>query len=122
MGRPRRGKSNPHLLSVISRLRTVSRDNEVNLWRAVADRLEGSARNWAEVNLHHLDRVAPDGAVVVVPGKVLATGALSKKLVIGAWSFSERAREKIEAAGGKAVALEQLSADHPRGSGLLLLG
>ena len=38
-----------------------------------------------------------------VPGKVLGTGPLDKKLVVGAFSFSSSARKKIESAGGEAL-------------------
>jgi large subunit ribosomal protein L15 len=39
--------------------------------------------------------------------KILADGTLSKKLVVKAHRFSNKAREKIEALGGKAELLEQ---------------
>ncbi|NPA86847.1 MAG: 50S ribosomal protein L15 [Candidatus Diapherotrites archaeon] len=38
--------------------------------------------------------------------KVLGTGSLSRGVTVIAYSFSERAKEKIEAAGGKAVIKE----------------
>ena len=41
-----------------------------------------------------------------VPVKVLAKGALSKKLTVHAHAFSGAAREAIEAAGGSAVVVE----------------
>src|SRR3954466_6900774 len=41
-----------------------------------------------------------------VPVKVLAKGALSKKLTVHAHGFSGAAREAIEAAGGSAVVVE----------------
>ncbi len=115
-------KTNPNLVGLIDQLRLVARTNDAPVWRTVADRLSGPGRHWAELNLHHLDRHAPDGATVVVPGKVLATGALTKKLTVGAYAYSGKAKERIEKAGGKALTLAQLSADHPKGSKLLLLG
>ena len=122
MARQRRGKTNPQLVGLITQLKTLAREQESGLWRKVALRLEGPARNWAEVNLHHLDRHSSDGGVIVVPGKVLSSGALGKKLTVAAWSFSERAKEKIEEAGGKALTLTQLSDSHPRGSGVTIIG
>jgi large subunit ribosomal protein L15 len=71
------------------------------------------------VNLRDLDRVFDDGADVTLEAlvekgllrntrtdvKVLGQGELKKKLTVTAHSFSASAREKIEAAGGKANAL-----------------
>ena len=72
------------------------------------------------VNLSDLDARFDDGAEVTpatlserglatrkqVPVKVLARGELSKKLTVQAHGFSRAAREKIEAAGGTCVVLE----------------
>ena len=44
-------KTNPRLTSLISLLKTTSRENEVNIWRDIADRLEAPSKNYAEVNL-----------------------------------------------------------------------
>ena len=68
------------------------------------------------VNLDTLERLFEDGAVVSVEEakkrgllrdkafglKVLGDGELKKKLTIQAHKFSAKAKEKIEAAGGKA--------------------
>jgi large subunit ribosomal protein L15 len=78
-------------------------------------------REWAEVNLANLERlfeagaeVTPEalvGAGVVRKSKqdsvvVLAKGELKKALTVRAHRFSEGARQKIEAAGGKAEVIE----------------
>jgi large subunit ribosomal protein L15 len=73
------------------------------------------------VNLRDLERVFADGDTVDVEAlvarglikntkidvKVLGMGDLTKKLSVTAHSFSETAREKIEAAGGTATALRE---------------
>jgi large subunit ribosomal protein L15 len=75
------------------------------------------------VNLADLERAFDDGADVTLEAlvekrlvkntktdvKILANGDLTKKLVVTAHSFSVRAREKIEAAGGTATALREKS-------------
>jgi large subunit ribosomal protein L15 len=48
--------------------------------------------------------------------KVLGDGELSKNLTVTAHRFSASAREKIERAGGKVVALRQAAADEPKRS------
>ncbi len=67
----------------------------------------------------HLSRLG-DGPVVV-PGKVLGTGPIDKKLVVGAFSFSSSARRKIEAAGGEALSIEEFLKRFPEGSGVKLV-
>jgi large subunit ribosomal protein L15 len=71
------------------------------------------------VNLRDLERVFDDGAEVTLEAmvekglikntrtdvKVLGQGELTKKLAVTAHSFSASAREKIEQAGGSAMAL-----------------
>jgi len=52
-----------------------------------------------------INRYAAEGKTVVVPGKVLGDGELAKPVVVVAFTFSERAKDKIERAGGKAIAL-----------------
>jgi large subunit ribosomal protein L18e len=94
----------------------------VEIWRDIARRLEKPRRNWAEVNLSRLERYSEDGAVVVVPGKVLGAGNLSKKLTVAAFKFSSSARKKIEDAGGKSMTIEQLVKEMPDGSGIRIMG
>jgi large subunit ribosomal protein L15 len=75
----------------------------------------------APVNLRDLERVFDDGAEVTLEAlvekgllkntrtdvKILGQGDLKKKLTVTAHAFSATAREKIEAAGGKATALRE---------------
>lgn len=90
-------KTDPNLLELISALKAESRSSGVGIWRDIALRLEKAKANWAEVNLSKLERYASEGDVIVVPGKVLGSGALSKKVTVAAYGFSESAKMKIEA-------------------------
>ena len=65
-------------------------------WTGVARILSGSTRTYAARNLAEIDAAAKDGAVVVVPGKVLGSGSITKKLSIYALSFSASAEEKLK--------------------------
>jgi large subunit ribosomal protein L15 len=73
------------------------------------------------VNLRELERVFDDGAEVTLDAlldkglvknlkadvKILGDGELTKKLTVTAHRFSKTATEKIEAAGGTAIALRE---------------
>jgi len=73
------------------------------------------------VNVGRISRVAGGAAAVLVPGKVLGTGTLDKKVVVGAFSFSGSAKSKISAAGGSAISVEQLLKKYPKGRGVKLV-
>jgi large subunit ribosomal protein L15 len=76
-------------------------------------------KEFAIVNLDDLERLFEKGAEVtpealikigIIPGvkdgvKVLAFGALNKKLKVSAHKFSEQAKAKIEAVGGEVIIL-----------------
>lgn len=115
-------KSNPFLVDLIDRLRAVAREEEAPIWRDVADRLDGPNRNWAEVNVSHLQEVLDEGEVAVVPGKLLGDGHLVTSVTVGAFQCSDGAREAIEDAGGTYVPLEDLVDDHPTGSEVRIVG
>ena len=78
---------------LIETIRLAKKNKE---WKKVAEILSGPRRNWININL---DRIKED---VVVPGKVLGQGEIGKNKII-AFSFSEKAKEKINKAGGKAI-------------------
>ncbi len=101
----RTGPSNPQLQQLITELRSVAYSQQNNLWMRVADDLARPSRNRRIVNLSRLSRNTQDNDVVIVPGKVLASGELSHRLTIAAWKFSEGAAEKVHAAKGKAIVL-----------------
>jgi large subunit ribosomal protein L18e len=110
-------KDNQVLLSLIESLMK----SEKPLWRKVAGELARPKRQKVEVNLSKLDQYADDDATVIVPGKVLGAGALSKKITVAAFSFSGSARKLIDAAGGKTLTIDNLHRTNPDGRGILIL-
>ncbi|MCS7134015.1 MAG: 50S ribosomal protein L18e [Candidatus Caldarchaeum sp.] len=81
-----------------------------------------SRRRTREVNLSRIQRHADENEVVFVPGKVLGHGVLTKKLTVGAFSFSESAITKIVNAGGRALLLEDFLKEFGSGSGVKIIG
>lgn len=72
-------------------------------WNQVAKLLSGPTREHSSINLKKIDSETTEGDTVVVLGKVLGTGELSKKIRICAMGFSESAREKIKESKSEAV-------------------
>ena len=91
------------------------------IWQKVAYELAKPRRNKVEVNLSKIDVYAKDGDFVLVPGKVLGAGNITKKLTIAAFSFSGTAKQLITQAGARAISLEQLMSEKPDGKDILIL-
>ena len=108
-------KTNPRLTDLIAELKSTSRETDADVWRDVADRLEKPRRTHAEVNLGRIERYAREEETVVVPGKVLGSGALQKNVTVAAVDFSSSAETKIEQVG-EPVSLEQALEANPDGS------
>lgn len=117
----RTGPTNVYLRRLIGYLRKKARENEAPIWYTVAEHLEKPARIRPEVNVGRINRHTSSGDVVIVPGKVLGSGVLKHQVVIAAYSFTRKAREKIENAGGKAITIPQLIKENPRGKGVRIV-
>ncbi|MDH7516897.1 MAG: 50S ribosomal protein L18e [Candidatus Thermoplasmatota archaeon] len=115
-------KTNPRLLALIQDLKKNSSENDAAIWKDIALRLEKPLRNWPEVNLDRINKYVREGETALVPGKVLSSGNLSKKVSVAAWSFSGRSQEKIKKAGGKHMLIEELMKSNPKGENIRILG
>jgi large subunit ribosomal protein L18e len=116
-----RSKTNPGLIALVQDLKAIGRENGSAIWRDIALRLEKPRRNWAETNLSKLERYAQDGDVIVVPGKVLAAGTISKKITVAAYGFSEASQAAKQVAGGRTMTIRELAAENPKGSNVRIL-
>lgn len=114
-------KTNPRLAALIVTLRDASRVHEANIWREIAKRLDAPRKNYAEVNLSKIDRYANEGETILVPGKVLGSGALNLPVKVAALDFSEAAVSKITGANGTCMTIEDLVRDNPKGSRVRIL-
>ena len=114
-------KSNSTLRSQAIMLERLGRKKKLGIWRDAAALLSGPTRNETVVNLSRLGRLGAGNGPVFVPGKVLGTGILDKKLVVGAFSYSSAARKKIETAGGEALSIDEFVKRYPDGSGVRLV-
>ncbi len=112
---------NPELLKLIRSLRKKAKENNVAIWRDVADRLSASKRQRTSINLGRLNRYTAQKEAVVVPGKVLGAGKLEHPLVVAAFAFSEEARRKIAHAKGKCLTIPELVESTPKGSNVRIM-
>ena len=117
----RTGPTNPELSNLIVALKRLSIEQDKKLWKRLAVDLEKPARARRVVNLVKIDKYAKDGEVVIVPGKVLSGGDLTKKTIIAAFKFSDSAFEKINKVG-KAITIKELMDSNPKGNKVRILG
>ena len=114
-------KDNPELIALIKKLKEQSRKNSAKIWKDVAERLESPNRLYASVNVGKIERYAEEGDTIIVPGKVLGSGNLTKKINIAAWRFSKKAEEKIKKAGGKVLNIDEIMQENPKGSKIKIM-
>jgi large subunit ribosomal protein L18e len=85
-------KTNPKLVE------TIMKAKKNGLWVEVAGMLSCPARRMTNANLDEIDKKVKDGEVVVVAGKVLGTGSLTKRVKLIAFAFSKSAEDKLKKA------------------------
>ncbi|MFA7397777.1 MAG: 50S ribosomal protein L18e [Candidatus Bathyarchaeia archaeon] len=108
--------TNPQLIQVISLLKKTSRAQDAPIWVDVADYLAHTRSRRVVVNLSSINRATEKDDVVVVPGKVLASGALDHSVTVASFEMSESAKVKLEASKGKYITIEELLEKNPKGS------
>ena len=115
-------KSNSSLVKTIMDLKEASRKNDAPLWRSIATRLEGSSRNWPSVNVSKLEYNINKNGKAIIPGKLMGTGILTKKMTVAAYSFTDSAKEKIQSAGGKCLTYNEMIKATPKGTDVMVIG
>jgi len=103
--------TNPVLLDTIELLQ----EQDAPVWREVAENLGKVNRRRPEVNISEIERVAEEGETVVVPGKVLGSGRLTKEVKVAAFNASRSAKNKIKDEGDF-MFIEELVDENPEGS------
>ncbi len=97
-------------------LQRAAKAAKAPVWDEASRMLSRPSGLKVEVNVGRLSKMAREGRVFLVPGKVLGSGTLEKKVVVGAFSFSAAAKRKIADKGGSAMTLEEFLKKYPKGS------
>ncbi len=112
---------NEQLQTLIATLKKQSIEQKVGVWKRIALELERPTRQQRAVNLSRIETYAKDNDVVVIPGKLLGGGTLTKKVTIVAFHYSKSTAAKI----GKNVTLlsiEEALKKYPKGNTLRIIG
>ena len=113
--------SNPLLRYAAVMLERQGKAEKAPIWGIASRLLNKPAGTKVEVNLGHISRIADEGEALFVPGKVLGTGTITKKVTVGAFAYSGAAKSKIVSAGGSALSIEEFLKKYPKGSGVKLV-
>ncbi len=105
-----KGKKDSLLVETIIKLKKTNPE--------VAKELAKPKRKWATMNLKDVDMVDGD---VIVAGKVLSAGELTIKKRIVAWSFSQKAKAKIDSVKGEAILIIKEMEKNPELNDLMLV-
>ena len=90
-------------------------------WLEVAGMLSTPRRNRMNLNLSDIDKLVKEGEKVVVVGKVLSQGDVSKKVKVVAIGFSESAKEKLLNSKCEAIYIKEEIKKNPDAKGLRIL-
>ena len=83
-------KTNPDLVETIIACKKNS------AWLNVAHLISIPARKQVALNLRDINAQVKDNQTVIIPGKVLSSGSIDKKIEIAAFSFSSSAVNKLK--------------------------
>lgn len=90
-------------------------------WLEVAGLLSSPRANRTNINLDQIDNQVKEGETILIAGKVLSQGELTKKVKIIALSFSNKAKEKILKAKGETSFILDEIKKNPEAKGLRVL-
>jgi len=110
-------KTDSLLVVLVNRLKMEKKP----FWKRIAQMLERPRRRMVTVNLSKIEKYGKEGTMVVVPGKVLGDGRITKKMTIAAFKFSESARKMIEQNGGKIISISEVVENKIEPKNILLL-
>jgi len=113
--------TNPQLIELISLLRKESREKQAAIWLDVADHLAKTRSQRITVNLSKISRHTKRADVVVVPGKILATGTLTHAVTVASFEASDKAKAKLATAKAKYVTIQELLEQNPKGSNVKII-
>ena len=110
-----RKKTNPELVETIF----SARKNPS--WIKLANVLSGPTNKYSSVNLGEIDAKTKEGDTILVPGKVLSSGDISKKVRIVALSISSSAKDKLKKTKSEFATISEEIKKNPKANGLKII-
>jgi|SRR3989338_424383 len=108
-------KINPELVE------TIIKAKKNDKWLGIASLLSAPRKLKISVNLEKIEKESKEGDTIIVPGKVLSQGDISKKIRIAALSFSQQAREKLKNRKCEIVTIKEEISKNKEAKGVKIL-
>lgn len=90
-------------------------------WLGVASLISAPRSNHSNVNVSKINNEAKAGDIVVVVGKVLSQGEISKKVKVAALGFSADAKEKLLKSGSTVSSILEEIKSNPEAKGIKII-
>ena len=100
---------------------TVNAAKKNKEWNKLAQIISSSRKKYSSVNLKEIEKETKEVDTVVIAGKVLGLGDVTKKIRICALNFSESAREKLKENKSEVVTILEEINKNPRAQGVKIL-
>jgi large subunit ribosomal protein L18e len=104
-----------------SLVRTIISTKKNDKWLEVAKILSGPRSKRANLNLKKIDEESKAGETIIIPGKVLSQGEITKKIKIVALGFSEKAKEKLLKSKSETLSILEEIKKNPEAKGIKIL-
>lgn len=111
----RTGPMNLNIKKLIVSLEKQSKKEKVKVWAYLAEKIAMPKRKRVAVNIDKIERLSKKDEVVIVPGKLLSKGLLTKPLKVASLNASRNAVSKITDAKGEYLSIEELMKKNPKG-------
>ncbi len=110
-------KTNSFLVETI----ILAKKQKAAKWVEIANLLALPRRQQIIKNLDEIEKQCKEGDTIIVPGKVLGKGDVSKRIRISAFSYSQEAREKLKAKKSEIVSIADEIKKNPKAEGIKVL-
>jgi large subunit ribosomal protein L18e len=90
-------------------------------WLPVAKLIASPRRKYSKINLSDIESKTTAGDTVIVIGKVLGSGEISKKLRIVSFGFSKSVLDKLKKSKSEAVSISEEIKSNPKAEGLKII-
>ncbi len=108
-------KTNPELVETI-RL-ALKNPN----WLETAKILASSTRRLSMINLSEIEKNSTAGDTMIIHGKILSQGQLTKKIRLSAMAISQQAKEKLKITKSEFIRLIEEIKKNPRAEGIKIV-
>jgi len=110
-----RKKTSPEIIE------TINAALKNKAWHRVAQIISNSTKKYSSVNLSKIDKGTKAGDTIIILGKVLSSGNLTKKIRICALSFSSQTLEKLKESKSESVSILEEIKINPKAQGIKII-